>query len=86
MSETHVLVSVRLGNPHVARAGSGKRCKIASTTSDLVNQPAGQKAAVHAAAKYFDCAEDEIEIACITVGDQCAKRAAIFRAEKGGAR
>lgn len=83
MSNTQpsIMVVVRLGNPNVARAGTGKRARTASCTSDCVNTPAGQRAALAAAAKYLHCEESALDIRCVVAGDQCARRPAIFQAE-----
>lgn len=80
-TQPSVMVVVRLGDPHVARAGTGKRAKTASCTSDSINTPAGERAALAAAAKYLHCAETDLDICCLVAGDVCARRPAIFQAE-----
>lgn len=77
-----VMVYVTLGNPNVARAGSGKAAKIASSTSDIVGEEHGYVAAERAAAKFFECDRRAFFVRCITPGNQCNGRKAVFEAER----
>lgn len=52
-------ITVRTGNDNIARAGSGKAAKTASSTSDAVT------AAYRAAAKYFALPESAIAVECL---------------------
>ena len=77
-SPVQVLITVRLGEPNVARAGRGKTAKIASTTSDLVGRPRGELAARNAAAKYFACDTEALALTLLGEGDPYTRRPAQF--------
>lgn len=84
MSEV-LLISVKLGNTNVARAGSGPRAVSASATMNKQGEAHGYVAARRAAAKYFSCDENAVEVKCISPGNTCTGKPAIFEGEKGEA-
>lgn len=60
-------VKVHLGDPNRARAGKGKDAKTATCTSSPT------RAAVAAAAKFFNCDTTEIVLLKARQGDTCAR-------------